>query len=101
MKKIIALMLCAVVLLSLCACGKSKEAQNVDDLILAIGEVSIDSAEKIAVAEEAYNALSDKDKSKVENFSVLNDAIISLRRAQFDKEYVDLVSRLQRCTKGT
>lgn len=49
MKKIIALMLCAVVLLSLCACGKSKEAQNVDDLILAIGEVSIDSAEKIAV----------------------------------------------------
>ena len=95
MKKIIALMLCAVVLLSLCACGKSKEAQNVDDLILAIGEVSIDSAEKIAVAEEAYNALSDKDKSKVENFSVLNDAIISLRRAQFDKEYVDLVSRLE------
>ena len=95
MKKVITLVLCAVMLLTLCACGKSKEAQNVDDLILAIGEVSIDSAEKIAVAEEAYNALSDKDKSTVENFSVLNDAIISLRRAQFDKEYVDLVSRLE------
>lgn len=71
MKKIIALMLCAVMLLSLCACGKSKEAQNVDDLILAIGEVSIDSAEKIAVAEEAYNALSDKDVWNIIHFAIL------------------------------
>lgn len=95
MKKVITLVLCAVMLLTLCACGKSKEAQNVDNLILAIGEVSIDSAEKIAVAEEAYDALSDKDKSKVENYSILNDAEASLRKMQFNNEYADLVERLK------
>ena len=63
MKKIIALVLCAVMLLSLCACGKSKKVQNVDDLILAIGEVSLDSADKIETAESAYAELSEKDKA--------------------------------------
>lgn len=74
MKKIIALVLCAVMLLSLCACGKSKKVQNVDDLILAIGEVSLDSADKIETAESAYAELSEKDKEKVENYSILLDA---------------------------
>ena len=35
MKKIIAILLAVILLLSLCACGKSKEAQAVDDLIMA------------------------------------------------------------------
>lgn len=74
MKKVVALILCTVMLMSFCACGKSKEAQNVDDLILAIGEVSIDSASKIKTAEDAYEALSDKDKEKVENYSILESS---------------------------
>ena len=69
MKKTIALLLSIILLLSLCACGKSKEAQAVDDLIIAIGEVSIDSAEEIESAENAYNALSEKDKKNVENYT--------------------------------
>ncbi len=74
MRKIVALVLCAVMLLSLCACGKSKKVQNVDDLILAIGEVSLDSADKIETAETAYAELSEKDKETVENYSILLDA---------------------------
>ena len=74
MKRIAAMFLCAIMLLSLCACGKSKEAQAVDDLILSIGEVSLDSAEKIETAESAYATLSDKDKEKIESYSVLKTA---------------------------
>ena len=57
MKRMIAICLCSILLLSLCACGKSKEAQAVDDLILAIGEVSLESENAIENAESAYLAL--------------------------------------------
>ena len=73
MKQVLILVLCAVMVLTLCAC-KSKQAKAVDEQILAIGEVTADSGNAITAAEEAYDALSDKDRAEVENYAVLTAA---------------------------
>ena len=73
MKKIVLSLMILCLLLTLCSC-KSKEAQNVDDMILAIGEVSLESKSSITDAEKAYNALTDKDKESVEYYSLLTEA---------------------------
>lgn len=72
MKKIITLLLALIMVLSLCACGS--KAKEVDSLITAIGTVSADSGEAIKSAADAYNALEEKDKEKVENCQLLTDA---------------------------
>ena len=66
--------------LLLTGCGKSKEAQAVDDQIVAIGEVSLESEELIVVAENAYSALSSDDKDSVEGYGKLKAA-----REEYDK----------------
>lgn len=73
MKKAIALVLAMVISLSLCACGKSQAVQDVEALISAIGEVSLDSKEVIDAAQQAYDALSAEEKAQVENLSLLLD----------------------------
>lgn len=78
MKQVLILALCAVMVLTLCAC-KSKQAKAVDEQILAIGEVTAESGDAITAAEEAYDALSDKDCTDVENYAVLTAA-----REQYD-----------------
>lgn len=78
MKQVLILALCAVMVLTLCAC-KSKQAKAVDEQILAIGEVTAESGDAITAAEEAYDALSDKDRTDVENYAVLTAA-----REQYD-----------------
>ena len=45
MKKVIALFFAVVMLLSLCACGKSDNAKVCEGLIGKIGEVTLDSGE--------------------------------------------------------
>lgn len=102
MKKVIVFLLLAAMICSLCACGKSKEAQNVDDLIMAIGEVSIDSADKIKAAEDAYEALDEKDREKVECYSVLDSSKKELEdiekeiaeENEFRRTYASLNKRL-------
>ena len=84
MKKALSLILALVLCLSLCACGKSEEAQSVDDLILAIGDVTIDSKDAIAVADDAYNALSEKDKEAVEHYAELTEAKNTLKEVMFE-----------------
>ena len=73
MKQVLTLALCAVMVLTLCAC-KSKQAKAVDEQILAIGEVTVDSGNAITAAEEAYDALPEKDRADVENYAVLTAA---------------------------
>lgn len=85
MKKLIALLLAAALCLSLTACGgKSEAAQAADDLINAIGTVTLDSADKIEAAEKAVNALAAKDAEQVENTAAL---------AQARKDYDALVAQ--------
>lgn len=74
MKKVFSVLLILALCLSLCACGKSKAVSNVESLIGAIGEVTVDSEAAVVEAEEAYNALTDKEKEEVENYADLVSA---------------------------
>lgn len=74
-KAILTCLIVSLCLLMLTSCGQSKEAKAVDDLIKEIGEVSIDSEECIVVAEQAYEALEEKDKNQV----VLYDSLTAAR----------------------
>lgn len=75
MKKITSMLLMFAMVLSLCGCGKSKAAANVEELISAIGEVTLESGEAIASAQRAYDALTDKEKTSIsEILPVLEDA---------------------------
>ena len=79
MKKYVVVLLALLVCLSLTAC-KSDEAQAVDDLIAAIGEVTLESREAIETAEEAYDDLIEKYAEQVELLDDLEDA-----RKEYDK----------------
>lgn len=74
MKRILSFILILAICLSLCACGKSEEVKSVEEMISSIGEISIDSTDLINDARDTYNALSDEDKEKVENASILREA---------------------------
>lgn len=74
MKKIVAVFLIAVVSLTLCGCFKSEDAQKVDDQIDAIGKVSLFSYSKINKAEQAVNALEEKDRKYLDNLGLLEEA---------------------------
>jgi hypothetical protein len=74
MKRSIRVLLLAMALcLALCGC-KSKEATNADNMILEIGDVTLDSESKIVAAENAVKELSGKDYEQLENLRTLNDA---------------------------
>jgi len=65
-------------------------AKAVDDMILAIGEVTADNASAVQEALEAYEALSEADRQSVENYAVLESAQEELFYIQF----YDLANRL-------
>lgn len=81
-KKILALILCAVMLLSLCACGENKQVKAVEDLISSIGKVTLDSQSQIEDARTAYDALDDEGRASVQNYTVLTDAETRLEEIQ-------------------
>lgn len=85
MKKVIALILVLVMCLSLTAC-KSKEARNVEKLIDAIGEVTLESESAIISAENAYEALSEEDKAEIENYEILTTARTTLDALIYEAE---------------
>ena len=74
MKKLLILLLSAMLVLSLSACGKSEAAKAVDDQISAIGQVTLDSEPQIAAAEEAVAALSEEDRKQLDNTGTLEKA---------------------------
>lgn len=73
-KRFSAIILALVLVLTLTACGKSEAAQKVDDLISAIGEVTLDSGKAISDAEKALNALDSKDQAQVDGTDSLTAA---------------------------
>jgi len=80
MKKLAIVLMMIALLCSFAACGgKTEAAQNADDLIAAIGEVTRDSEPAILKAEAAYNMLTDREKESLDNRMLLLEA-----RAAFD-----------------
>ena len=79
-KKAIALALCVLMLFSLTAC-KSGAVKNVESMIAALGEITVDSLPAVEAAEAAYAALSDSDKTQVENAQTLTEARTALDKA--------------------
>lgn len=71
MKKLIAILLALTLMISFCACGKSEEVTNVENLITAIGTVTESSESDIIQAERAFDALTDEEKNEVENYNML------------------------------
>lgn len=75
MKRIIALLLVCVLVLSLCACGKSEAVKNVEALIDALGEITPERANAVQEAQNAYDALPEEEKAKVGNYETLCNAL--------------------------
>ena len=78
----------AALILALClaltGCGQSEEAKAADELIAAIGEVTLESEAQIIEAEEAVAALSEEDRNSLKNDQTLTDA-----RAAYEALVVD------------
>ena len=100
MKKILVLIFAICLCLGVCACGeepevaKSVEAQKADELILAIGEVSLESEAAIVAANVYYDTLSDEQKAQVENFAVLESAVSDLEGLKKTVEYKEIYTHL-------
>lgn len=77
MKKTLALLLMLSLCVTLCACGKSADAKKVDEQILEIGKVTLDSKAEIDDALNSYNALTEKEKTTIENLDILKEAQVS------------------------
>ncbi len=74
MKKVISLFFVLVMCLSLCACGKSEAVKNVEAMIDALGEITLESIDAICSAEDAYFALTEDEQKKVDNYEILAEA---------------------------
>lgn len=74
MKKVISLFLVLAMCLSLCACGKSEAVKNVEAMIDALGEITLESIDAIRSAEDAYDALTEDEQKKVGNYKTLTEA---------------------------
>ena len=71
MKRLYICLLLCLVIPVLTGCGKSSAAKQVDAMIEAIGDATLENEEAIIAAEKAYAALSDEEKAQVEYASFL------------------------------
>lgn len=85
MKRIILMLIAAIMALTLMACGKSEAAQSVDDMISNLEIVDENSRAALEEAETAYNALNDKDKGSLENYAQLEEARSAFNQLMADK----------------
>lgn len=89
MKRALLILIIAVMCLSLCSCGKSEAATNADNMILEIGEVTLESGDKIANAEEAVGNLKESEYKQLEQISILEEARTTYDRLVEEKRIVD------------
>lgn len=78
MKKLISVVLLSVLLLSLCACGKSDAAKAMDSMIKDLGTITLESEEAIVAAEKMYEALTEDQKAELDNYALLVAARMEL-----------------------
>lgn len=93
MKKINKLFLVLVFSLLLCGCGKSEAVKNVEAMIEALGEISLESIDAIRATEDAYEALTGEEQKKVKNYDTLVEARDSYYELALVGEWVDLFIR--------
>lgn len=82
MKRRIALLLVFTLALSLCGCGKSKAVKSVEKQISNIGNITLESETALSEAQKAYDSLTEEEKEKVENASLLEksqDALVRMK----------------------
>ena len=77
MKRLLVILLVVSMMLMLCACIQSAAAKNVDEQILAIGTVTLDSKAAIDDALNSYTALTEKEKTTIKNLDILKEAQVS------------------------
>lgn len=87
MKKTISLLICFCLLFSLVGCGNT-EVSKAETLIENIGEISLDSEQSIIEAEMYYETLTDDEKSKVSNYSVLLEARETYNQLVYDSQTI-------------
>ena len=73
MKRVIAALLSLTLCFALCSC-KSRKATAADNMILDIGEVTLNSENDIVQAENAVNALQEKEYAQLEHLETLKKA---------------------------
>ena len=102
MKKTIVIFLAVCLCIGLCACGgnseptepvKSTEAQKADELILAIGEVSLEKESAVLAAKVYYDTLTDEQRAQVENVALLEAAAAELDALKKEGEYADIYEK--------
>lgn len=75
MRKVIKVSMIGILLcVLLVGCGKSEAAKRVDEKIASIGEISVDSGDAIAEANDAYDKLTEKEKKTLSNYGKLESA---------------------------
>ncbi len=94
MKKLLVLTLCVLMSFSVTAC-KSEEVKNVESVITALGEIDLEKEDAIIEAEKLYEALPEEDKSKVENYELLETA-----RTEYDDILKDFSDETKFCASA-
>lgn len=96
MKKLSLIMVFTVLSLLLysCANSKSDKAQYVDNLILEIGEVTMESEEKISEAEAAVKALEESDYEQLEQLPLLAEAKETLVQIKNGSQYQNALEKI-------
>ena len=74
MKKLVTFLLAVILCLSLAACGKSEAVKNVEAMIDALGEITLESIDAISAAENTYGDLTTEEQEKVKNYETLTAA---------------------------
>ena len=95
MKRIIAILLVVSMLFGFSGCATKADklaAAELSEKISSIGTVKLTSEEKINDIKAQYDALSDKQKKRVENVDVLDNAVAELNKLIEEKNAKDVAN---------
>ena len=92
MKKIKLITLFMCIAMAIAGCGKSEEARTVDKQIDEIGEVTLQSSDKITAAEKAVEMLDSEHADQLDNLDDLKDA----RKKYEELVIADKVSKVEK-----
>ena len=100
-KRLVAIALLIILCVCFCACGKSEEAVIADELILSIGNVSLESENKIQEAETAVKALDEEERKSLGHLEVLEAAKTAFEDLEAEEESKHLVEIIEKIGEVT